>query len=119
MCSGVGVESGSEFAALHVELLSDNGRGELHIKCLIADGEVFGVACYDRTHHMFPPMYEAVFIEWRFETLLAQVLTDKVADGFGIGAAHVNLGVWEFRSQGGQTILELTGKSSTLPLATV
>ena len=89
LCSGVGIEAGGEFAALHVELLADDGGGELHIKRLVADGKVFGVARYDGPHHMLPSLYEAVLIEWGFETLLAQVLADEVTDGFGVGAAHV------------------------------
>ena len=56
---------------------------------LVADGEVLGVADDDGTHHMLPPLDEAVLVERSFEALLAEKLANEVAYGFGVGAAHV------------------------------
>ena len=84
----IGVEAGSEFAALHVEFLTDDGGGELHVECLVADDEVLGVASDDGAHHVLPPLDEAVLIERGLETLLAEKLADEVAHGFGVGASH-------------------------------
>ena len=88
LCPGIGVEAGGKFAALHVELLTDDGGGELHVECLVADAEVFGIAGDDGTHHVLPALDEAVLVERGFETLLAEVLAYEVAYGFGIGTFH-------------------------------
>ena len=86
--AGVGVEAGGKFAALHVELLTDDGGGELHVECLVADAEVFGVAGDDGAHHVFPALDEAILVERSFETLLAEKVSYEVAYGFGVGASH-------------------------------
>ena len=84
----IGVEAGSEFAALHVEFLADDGGGELHVERLVADDEVLGVAGDDGTHHVLPPLDEAVLIERSLQALLAEKLMDEVTYGFGVGASH-------------------------------
>lgn len=89
LCAYVGVEASSEFAALHVELLAQNGGGELHVECLIADAEVFGVAGYHGSHHMFPSLNEAILVERGFEALLAEKLSEEITHDFGVGTSHV------------------------------
>ena len=88
LCTGVGVEAGGKFAALHVELLADDGGGELHVECLVADAEVLGVAGDDGTHHVLPALDEAILVERSLETLLAEKVAYEIAYGFGVGAAH-------------------------------
>ena len=60
----------------------------MHVERLVADGEVLGIAGDDGTHHVLPPLDEAVLVEWGFETLLAEKLAYEVAYGFGVGASH-------------------------------
>ena len=88
LSASVGIETGGKFAALHMELLAKHGRGELYVECLVTDGEVFGIACNDRPHHMLPPLDEAVLVERSLEALLAEKLADEVAYSFGIGTLH-------------------------------
>ena len=88
LCAYVGIEAGGKFAALHVKFLTQHGRSELYVECLITDDKVFGVARYHRPHHMLPPLDEAILVERSLEALLAEKLADEVAYSFGIGTLH-------------------------------
>jgi hypothetical protein len=85
----IGIEACSQLATLHMEFLTEHWRGELHIECLVTDGEVFGVAGDDGAHHVLPTLDEAVLVERSFEPLLAKVLAYEIAYGFRVSAAHI------------------------------
>ena len=89
LCTYISIEARGQLTALHMELLTDDGRGQLHIECLVTDGEALGVAGYDGAHHMLPSLDETMLVERSLEALLAEKLADEVAYGFGISTLHV------------------------------
>ena len=74
--------------ALSKQLLTNHGRRKADIKYLVFNKKIRGVAGDNRTYHIFPGIYQTIFVQGSLQSLLAEKLPEHIANLFCVIPLH-------------------------------